>query len=88
MAFEGQQGIVAHHAAAVVGNADQFAAARLDGDDRCALAPASSAFSSSSLTTEAGPVDHFAGGNLVGYLVGSEYECGPSAPYLFPHLPS
>ncbi len=53
VALEGEQRVVAIHALAVVGDADELAAAGFD-FDADALAPASSAFSSSSLTTEAG----------------------------------
>ena len=53
VALEGQHGVVAHHAAAVVGDLDELLAAGLDVDAN-AVAPASSEFSSSSFTTDAG----------------------------------
>ena len=53
MALEGQHGVVAHHAAAVVSDLDELLAAGLT-LILIRVAPASSEFSSSSLTTEAG----------------------------------
>ena len=53
MAFEGEESVVAHHAAAVVGDLDELAASAFH-FRRMWVAPASSAFSSISLTTDAG----------------------------------
>ena len=53
VAFEGEQRVVPQHAAAIVSDANEPAAAALD-SMRMSVAPASREFSRSSLTTEAG----------------------------------
>ena len=60
-----QRRVVAAHAAAVVAHPHQLAAAVLQRRPRCAVAPASSAFSTSSFTTAAGRSIDLAGGDLV-----------------------
>ena len=69
MALEGQQGVVAVHALAVVGDADQLAPARLD-LDADALGSGVQRVLQQLLHHRSRPVHHLAGGDLVGDLVG------------------
>src|SRR5580704_3905068 len=71
MTFKGQQSIVAHHAAAVVGDANQLAPATLDRDHNAACARVQRVLEQL-LDYRCGAVDDLAGGNLVGHLV-SQY---------------
>ena len=69
MAFKGQQRIVAHHAAAVVGDADQLAAAALHPDDDAVRAGVERILQQL-LDHGCRPVDNLAGRDLVGHLIG------------------
>ena len=69
MAFKSQQSVVAHHAAAVVGDADQLPPSALDRDDDAAGAGVERILQQL-LDHRSRPVDHLAGGDLVGHLVG------------------
>ena len=75
MALEGEQRIIAHHAAAVVGDADELAAAAFDLDADAGGAGIERVFEQL-LDHGRGAIDHFAGGDLVGDLVG---ECVDAA---------
>ena len=65
MALEGQQGVVAHHAAAVVGDLDELLAAGLDLDLDAGGAGIERIFEQF-LDHRSRPLHHFAGGDLVG----------------------
>ncbi len=69
MALEGEQRVVAHHAAAVVRDADELAAAAFDFDADAGGAGIERVFEQF-LDHGRGTVHHFAGGDLVGDLVG------------------
>ena len=69
MALEGEQRIVAHHAATVVHDADELAAAAFDLDADAGGAGVERVLEQL-LDHGRGTVDHFAGGDLVGDLVG------------------
>ena len=69
VALEGQQGVVAVHALAVVGDADELAPARLDLDADAVGAGVQSVLQQL-LHHRGRPVHHLAGGDLVGNLVG------------------
>ena len=73
VALEGQQRVVAIHALAVVGDADELAAAGLDFDANAVGAGVERVFQQL-LDDGGGPVDHFAGGDLVGHLVGKNAD--------------
>ena len=68
MALKGQQGVVAVHAVAVVGDADQLAPARLHLDADAAGSGIQRVLQQL-LDHRSGPVHHLAGGDLVGDLV-------------------
>jgi hypothetical protein len=69
MALECQHGIVAHHAATVVGDLDQLLPARFDADldARC---PGVQRVLEHFLNDGRRTLHHFAGGDLVGYGLG------------------
>ena len=69
VALEGQQGVVAHHAAAVVGDPQQTPAAGLDLDADVGGAGVEGVFEKL-LDYRGGALDDFAGGDLIGDLVG------------------
>ena len=78
MALESQQGIVAVHAVAVVGNADQPPPARLDLDANAAGASVESVLQQ--LFDHRGrPVHYLAGGDLIGNLVGKYADAAHTA---------
>ena len=68
MALKGQQGVVAIHAVAVVGNANQLAPAAFD-LDADAVGAGVEGILQQLFHDRGGPVHHFAGGDLVGDLV-------------------
>ena len=65
MALDGEAQIGRLHAAAVVFHQDQVGAAIGRRRCRCGVAPASSAFSTSSFTARGRTLHHFAGGDAV-----------------------
>src|ERR1700741_4401702 len=69
MSLEGKQGVVAHHAVAVVRDADELAAAAFDLDADAGGAGVKRVFEQL-LDHGRGAVHHFAGCDLVGDLVG------------------
>ena len=69
MALKGEQRVVAHHAAAVVCDADELAAAAFDLDANAGGAGIERVFEQL-LDYGRRAVHHFAGGDLVGDLVG------------------
>ena len=69
MALEGQQRVVAVHALAVVGDADESAPACLD-LDADAIGAGVQRVLQQFFDDRGRPVHHFAGGDLVGNLVG------------------
>jgi hypothetical protein len=73
MAFEREQRVVAAHARAVVGHADEAASARADfhGDF---LRPGVQGIFHQLLHDAGGPLHHFAGGDLVGNLFGKKVD--------------
>ena len=71
MAFETEQGIVLAHADAVVSHADEAASAGLDLDRDPARLRVQGVFDQF-LDHAGGPLDHFAGSDLVGDLFGEE----------------
>ena len=73
MAFEGQQGIVAVHALAVVGDADEAAAAGLDFDAN-AVGAGVQGILQQFLDHGGRAIDNLAGGDLVGNLVGENAD--------------
>ena len=73
MALEGQQGVVAQHAAAIVGNADQAPAARLHFHAQLGSARVQRIFEQL-LDHGSGPLDHLSGGDFVGDLVGQDAD--------------
>ncbi len=73
VALEGQQGVVAQHAAAIVGNADQAAAAGFDFHAHIGRARVERIFEQF-LDHRSGPLDNFAGGDLIGDLVGKDAD--------------
>ena len=73
MALEGQQGIVAQHAAAVVDDADQAPAAGFHFDAHVGGAGVERIFQQF-LDDGGGPLHHFAGRDLVGDLVGENAD--------------
>ena len=66
MAFEGQHGVVAHHAAAVVGNLNQFLSAGLDMDADARGAGVERIFKQF-FYHRGRALHHFAGGDLVSH---------------------
>ena len=73
MALEGQQRVVAVHALAVVGDADEPPPARLDFDADAGGAGVEGVLQQL-LDHRGGPVHHLAGGDLVGNLVGKNAD--------------
>ncbi len=73
VALEGQQGVVAQHAAAIVDDADQAPAAGFDFDAEIGGAGVERVFEQF-LDDRSGPLHHFAGGDLVGDLVGKNAD--------------
>ena len=73
MALEGEQGVVAQHAAAVVGDADEPAAAGFDFDADAGGAGVERVLEEL-LDDGRGALDHFAGGDLVGDQVGEDAD--------------
>ncbi len=73
MALEGQQRIVAAHAVAVVGDADQPPPARLNLDANALRASVQSVLQQL-LDHRSGPIHHLAGSDLVGNLVGKNAD--------------
>jgi hypothetical protein len=78
VALEGQQGVVAVHAVAVVGDADQPAPARLDLDADAAGAGVQGVLQQF-FHHRGRPVHHLAGGDLVGNLVGKNADAAHSS---------
>ena len=68
MTLECQKRVIAIHAVAVVGNADELAAACFDFDADPIRAGVQGVLKQF-LDHRRGAVDHFAGGNLIGYLI-------------------
>ena len=73
VALEGQQRVVAQHAAAVVHDADQPAAAGFHLDAQIGRAGVERVFEQF-LDDRSGPFHHLAGGDLVGDLVGENAD--------------
>jgi hypothetical protein len=73
VAFERKQRIVAAHAGTVVGHANQAASARADFDGDFLRAGIERIFHQL-LHNARGPLDHFAGGDLVGDLFGKQLD--------------
>ena len=73
VALEGEQGVVADHAAAVVGDADELAAAGFDLDADAGRAGVERVLQQL-LDDRGRPVDDLAGGDLVGDLVGENAD--------------
>ena len=80
VALEGQQGVVAQHAAAVVGDADQAAAAGFDLDAQLGGAGVERIFEQL-LDHRSGALHHFTGGDLVGDLVGQDADAAHEESY-------
>ena len=78
MALEGQQSVVAIHAAAVVGDADQLAPAGLD-LDADAVGPGVQSVLQQLFNDGGRPVHHLARGDLVGNLVGKYTDAAHTA---------
>ena len=73
VAFEAEQRVVAAHAEAVVGHANETASARADFDGDFFRVGVERIFDQL-LHDAGGPFDHFAGGDLVGDLFGKELD--------------
>ena len=73
MALKGQQGVVAVHALAIVGDADHAPSAALD-FDADAHGPSVKSVLQQLLHHRSGPVHHLAGGDLVGNLIGKDAD--------------
>ena len=73
MALEGQQRIVAIHAVAVVGDANQLASARFN-FDADAIGAGVERVLQQLFDDGGGPIHHLAGGNLIGDLVGKNAD--------------
>ena len=82
MAFEGQQRIVAHHAAAVVGDAYELAPAALDRDHDAGGAGVERILQQL-LDHRSRPVDDLAGRDLIGHLVGQYVDAAHCLRYLY-----
>ena len=78
MAFEGQQGIVAVHAMAIVADADQPASASLNFDANVAGVGIQSVLQEF-FYDRGRPVYHLAGGDLIGNLVGKYADAAHSS---------
>ncbi len=68
MAFKSQQGVIAHHAAAVVGDAYELPPSAFHRDDDAVCAGVERILQQF-LDHRSRPVDHLAGSDLIGYLV-------------------
>src|SRR5580693_7780941 len=78
MAFEGEHGIVAHHAAAVVGDLDQLFATSFDVDLDASRACVERVLEQ--LFYHRGrALHHFAGGDLVGDVLGEDVDAAHGA---------
>ena len=73
VALEGEQGVVADHAVAVVGDADEFAAAGFDLDADAGGAGVEGVFEEL-FDDGGGALDDFAGGDLVRHEVGEDAD--------------
>ena len=73
MALEGQQGVVAVHSLAVIGDADQLSSAAFYLDANAHGSRVQRVLKEF-LDHGGGPVHHFAGGDLVGYLIGKNAD--------------
>ncbi len=82
MAFEGQQRIVAHHAAAVIGDAYELAPAALDRDHDPGRAGIERILQQL-LDHRGRPVDDLAGGDLIGHLVGEYVDAAHCLFFLY-----
>ena len=80
MALEGQQGVVAQHAAAIVGDANETAAAGFHFDANLRRARVERVFEQF-LDHRSGTLHHLAGGDLVGDLVGQNAYAAHAAHY-------
>ena len=74
MAFEGEEGVIATHAVAVVNDTDEFAAASLRPSTRMRVAPASRAFSKQFFDDGGRAFDDLTGRDLVGDLIGENVD--------------
>ena len=82
VAFKSQQRIVAHHAAAVVGDADKLAPAAFDRDHDPGRAGVERILQQL-FDHRSRPVDDLAGGDLVGHLVGQNADAAHCLFYLY-----
>ena len=73
MALEGQQSVVAIHAVAVVGDADQLSPAAFDLDANAHGAGVERVLKEF-LDDRCRPIDHLAGGDLIGNLIGKDAD--------------
>jgi hypothetical protein len=73
VALEGQQGVVAVHSLAVIGDADELSPASFDLDAN-AHGSRVERILKELLDHRRGPIDHLAGGNLVGNLIGEDAD--------------
>jgi len=80
--LEGEQGVVAHHAATVVGNADEAATASFDFDADAGGAGIEGVLQQL-LDDGGGAVDDLAGGDLVGDLVGENADAAHAGSRIF-----
>jgi hypothetical protein len=80
VALEGQQSIVAEHAATVVGDADQAAAAGFDLDAQLG-GPGVERILEQLFDDRSGALDDFTGGDLVGDLVGQDADAAHGRSY-------
>ena len=83
VALEGQQGVVAQHAAAIVGDADQAAAAGFHFDAQVGRAGVERVFEQL-FDHRSGPLDHLTGGDFVGDLVGEDADAAHGVSLLNP----
>ena len=73
VALERQQRVVAHHSVSIVDDADQLAAAALDLNSHPRRACVERILQQL-LHHRSGPLHHFAGGDLIGHLVGKNAD--------------
>ena len=78
MALEGQHGVVADHAASVVGDLDEFFAAGFDDDLDAGGAGVERVFQQF-FYDRGGALDHLAGGDLVGDVFGKDVDAAHGA---------
>jgi hypothetical protein len=83
VALEGQQGVVADHADAVVGDADELAASGFDFDADTGSAGVEGVFEQL-FHHGRGAVDDLAGGDLIGYLVREDADAAGCAQWICP----